>query len=314
MNKVLHGAFEDSSRIPNIIGQSVPILEMFKLVDRVASSSIPVLIQGEIGTGRELVAKEIHFKSRCANKIFLKINAIDLLVVNSYQELTKKVLNGCEEDDVSVGTIYFDEILDCPLITQKIVLYFIDKNEDKDACTKERNFRIILSTSKNIKNGIRNKDFSDALYYRINRFSISVPPLRDRQEDVMLLADYFLKHFNKEYFKNIHGFSRSSIEILNGYDWPGNVRELKSCIERAVLLCNNDNIMPEHLTSINPIPNRPRTGIGLVEQIEELEKKLIFNALSKCNGNQRQAAKELDITERMLGYKINKYKICKSCS
>jgi Nif-specific regulatory protein len=177
--------------------------------------------------------------------------------------------------------------------------------------TIKTNVRIIVATNKNIEEQIKQGLFREDLYYRINVFPIYLPPLRERKDDIMLLADYFLEKFAAENNKNILRISTPAIEMLTRYHWPGNVRELENCIERAVLLCDGDVIRSEHLPPSLQMVNKaqPVAARSMVETIENLEKELIVDALKKSGGQQRRAAIELGITERMLGYKIKRYGI-----
>jgi Nif-specific regulatory protein len=173
--------------------------------------------------------------------------------------------------------------------------------------------RIIVATHKNLEEEIKNGVFREDLYYRINVFPIYMPPLRDRKNDVMLLADFFLEKYAKENHKSINRISTPAIEMLTSYHWPGNIRELENCIERAVLLCGEDVIRSDHLPpSLQMVKkNKMSDALSLPEKIEYIEREMIADALKNTHGCQRHAAKELGLTERMLGYKIKKYNILK---
>jgi Nif-specific regulatory protein len=179
--------------------------------------------------------------------------------------------------------------------------------------TIKSNVRVIVATHKNLEEEIKNGLFREDLYYRINVFPIYMPPLRDRKNDVMLLADFFLEKYAKENGKNIDRISTPAIEMLTSYHWPGNVRELENCIERSVLLCDEDVIRSDHLPPSLQIAKKTQISdaFTLPEKVESLEREMIVDALKKTKGCQRHAAKELGLTERMLGYKIKKYRILK---
>ena len=177
--------------------------------------------------------------------------------------------------------------------------------------TIKSNVRIIVATNKNLEQQIKEGIFREDLYYRVNVFPIYLPPLRERKDDIMQLADHFLEKYAAENKKNINRISTPAIEMLTSYHWPGNIRELENCIERAVLLCDEDVIRSEHLPpSLQMIKKSEQVaGHSLAEIIANKERELIIDALKKSGGQQRKAAKELGLTERILGYKIKTYAI-----
>ena len=214
------------------------------------------------------------------------------------------------------GTIFLDEIGDFSLNLQVKLLRIIQFKEFERVGgyeTIKSNVRIIVATNKNLEEDIKNGLFREDLYYRINVFPIYMPPLRDRKNDVMLLGDFFLEKYAQENRKDIKRISTPAIEMLTSYHWPGNVRELENCIERAVLLCDEDVIRSDHLPPSLQMAQKAvmSDSFTLPEKIEYLEKEMIVDALKKTQGCQRHAAKELGVTERMLGYKIKKYAILK---
>ena len=179
--------------------------------------------------------------------------------------------------------------------------------------TIKTNVRIIVATNKDLEAEIKNGLFREDLYYRINVFPIFLPPLRERKNDVMLLADHFLEKFARENGKNINRISTPAIQMLTSYHWPGNIRELENCMERSVLLCNDDVIRSEHmppsLQMAKTNDNALHEKMSLTEIIENKEREIIVEALKKNGGKQRKTAVDLGITERILGYKIKKYDI-----
>jgi Nif-specific regulatory protein len=212
------------------------------------------------------------------------------------------------------GTIFLDEIGDFSMNLQVKLLRVIQFREFERVGgteTIKSNVRIIVATNKNLEEQIKEKLFREDLYYRINVFPIFLPPLRERKDDIMLMADYFLEKFSKENNKRITRISTPAIEMLTSYHWPGNIRELENCIERAVLLCNEEVIRSEHLPPSLQMIRKSETGTkrSLIEIIENKEKELIIDSLKKFAGRQRKAADELGLTERILGYKIKKYGI-----
>ncbi|AQQ09225.1 Transcriptional regulatory protein ZraR [Sedimentisphaera cyanobacteriorum] len=178
--------------------------------------------------------------------------------------------------------------------------------------TIKTNVRIVVATNRNLEEDIKNGVFREDLYYRINVFPIFLPPLRERKDDIMLLADYFLEKYSKENSKNITRLSTPAINMLTSYHWPGNIRELENCIERAVLLCNEEVIRSEHLPpslQFEEAAAHKTPGRTLPEMVENFEREMIVDALKKNRGQQRKAAQQLGLTERMMGYKIKKYNI-----
>lgn len=207
-----------------------------------------------------------------------------------------------------------DEIGDFPPSLQVKLLRVIQFKEFERVGGTESikvDVRIIAATNKDLEDQIATGLFREDLYYRINVFPIFLPPLRQRKDDIMLLADHFLERFAKEYNKPISRISTPAIEMLTSYHWPGNVRELENCIHRAVLLCEGNVLRSEHLPASLQMIKKTESvsNRSLTQIIENTERELIVDALKKSHGRQRQAARELGITERMLGYKIRKYGI-----
>jgi Nif-specific regulatory protein len=309
--------------IDNMVGTSNAIKQIYRLIEQVAESNATVLIRGESGTGKDLVAHAIHYNCSRASKPFVKVNCTALPETLLESELfghEKGSFTGATErkigrfEKASGGTIFLDEIGDFSMNLQVKLLRIIQFKEFErvgGTDTIKTNVRIIVATNKNLEEQIKEKLFREDLYYRINVFPIFLPPLRERKDDIMLLADYFLEQFARENNKRITRISTPAIEMLTSYHWPGNVRELENCIERAILLCNDDVIRSEHLPpSLQMIKkSESLTGRSLTEIIENKEKELIIDSLKKYNGQQRKAATELGLTERILGYKINKYGI-----
>ncbi len=309
--------------VTNMIGTSNAMRDVYHLIEQVADSNATVLIRGESGTGKDLVAHAIHYSSPRAEKPFVKVNCTALPETLLESELfghEKGAFTGATERKIGRfemaqgGTIFLDEIGDFPPNLQVKLLRVIQFREFERVGgldTIEANVRIIVATHKNLEELIEKEDFRHDLYYRINVFPIYLPPLRERKDDIMLLADHFLQKFAAENNKSISRISTPAIEMLTRYHWPGNVRELENCLERAVLLCSEDVIRSEHLPpSLQMIKAHDgESKQSLTEVIENKERELIVDALKKCGGQQRSAAKELGITERMLGYKIRKYGI-----
>ncbi|RKY13479.1 MAG: sigma-54-dependent Fis family transcriptional regulator [Planctomycetota bacterium] len=311
--------------IHNMVGTSGAMLEVYRLIEQVANSNATVLIRGESGTGKDLIAHAVHYNSLRAKKPFVKINCTALPESLLESELfghEKGAFTGATDRKLGRfemahgGTIFLDEIGDFSLNLQVKILRVIQFKEFERVGgyeTIKSNVRIIVATHKNLEEEIRNGLFREDLYYRINVFPIYTPPLRDRKNDVMLLADSFLEKYAKENHKEINRISTPAIEMLTSYHWPGNVRELENCMERAVLLCDEGVIRSDHLPpSLQMVKkNKMSNALSLPEKIEYLEREMIVDALKNTQGCQRHAAKELGLTERMLGYKVKKYSILK---
>ena len=322
-NERLRAELKKRFNIHNMVGTSNAMQEIYRLIEQVANSNATVIIRGESGTGKDLVAHAIHYNSLRADKPFVKINCTALPETLLESELfghEKGAFTGANERKIGRfemahgGTIFLDEIGDFSINLQVKLLRAIQFREFERVGgteTIKTNVRIIVATNKDLEEEIKNGLFREDLYYRINVFPIFLPALRERKNDVMLMADTFLEKYANENNKDINRISTPAIEMLTSYHWPGNVRELENCFERAVLLCNDDVIRSEHLPpSLQMVKKSDNTGgRSLTETIENMEKEVIVDALKKNAGQQRNTAKELGVTERILGYKIKKYKI-----
>jgi len=311
--------------IHNMVGTSNAMLEVYRLIEQVANSNATVLIRGESGTGKDLIAHAIHYNSLRSEKPFIKVNCTAMpenLLESELFGHEKGAFTGAVDrkpgrfELANGGTIFLDEIGDFSLNLQVKLLRVIQFKEFERVGgyeTIKSNIRIVVATNKNLEEEIKSGFFREDLYYRINVFPIYMPPLRDRKNDVMLLADYFLEKYARENHKDISRISTPAIEMLTSYHWPGNVRELENCIERSVLLCDDDVIRSDHLPPSLQMAKKTieTNSLTLPEKIEYLEREMIVDALKKTHGCQRHAAVDLGLTERMLGYKIKKYSILK---
>jgi Nif-specific regulatory protein len=309
--------------VQNIIGKSNAMQQIYRLVEQVAESNATVLIRGESGTGKDLVAHAIHYNSLRAPKPFVKVNCTALPETLLESELfghEKGAFTGATERKIgrferaTGGTIFLDEIGDFSMALQVKLLRVIQFKEFERVGgteTIKSNVRIIVATHKDLEQEIKNRLFREDLYYRINVFPIFMPPLRERKDDIILLADHFLEQYARENNKAISRISTPAINMLTSYHWPGNVRELENAIERAVLVCDADVIRSQHLPPSLQMASadEPRGRMNLTEAIENQERELIIDALKRVGGQQRKAAVDLGVTERILGYKIKKYGI-----
>jgi Nif-specific regulatory protein len=307
----------------NMVGTSNAMQAVYRLVEQVADSTATVLIRGESGTGKDLVAHAVHYNSLRADKPFIKVNCTAMPETLLESELfghEKGAFTGAVErklgrfERAHGGTIFLDEIGDFPPNLQVKLLRVIQFKEFERVGgleTIKTNVRIIVATHKDLEALIREDLFREDLYYRVNVFPIYLPPLRERKDDIMLLADHFLEKFAAENGKRITRISTPAIDMLTHYHWPGNIRELENCIERAVLVCEDDVIRSEHLPPSLQMIDKAQADAkpSFTEIIANKERELIVDALKKSGGRQRDAAADLGITERILGYKIKKYGI-----
>ncbi len=310
--------------ITNMIGSSAQMQHLYEQISQVAKSNAAVLIRGESGTGKELVANATHYNSDRAEHPFIRINcgAIPESLIESelfgYEKGAFTDASGTKIGKFELannGTIFLDEIGDLPLKLQVKLLRVLQEKEFErvgGVTTIKINVRIITATNRDLEKEVAEKHFREDLYYRLNVFPIFLPPLRDRKSDIMLLADYFLENFSKENGKKIKRISSLAIDLLSSYHWPGNVRELENCIERAVLICKTDTVQANHLPpSLQRIDTSdpPPESLSLDDLVNNYERELIIDALKKVRGNKSKAAKILQSTERILGYKIEKLDI-----
>ncbi len=332
-NVLLKKELKDRAVFDNIVGKSEKIERVFELVRKVSDSMSNILIYGESGTGKELIARAIHFNSRKKDKPFVTINCGALpeglleseLFGHMKGSFTGAVFNKEGLFEVANGgTIFLDEIGETsPAIQVKLLRVLQDKEFKRVGGTKEIkvDVRIITATNRDLSKAVAEGKFREDLYYRLNVIPITLPPLRERADDIPLLADYFLYKFNKALNKNVKGFSPKTIELLCNYEWRGNVRELENVIERSVaLLSNSEIITPEYLPDIVRNSSRsssaipvaiPPEGLDLEGFIGEIEKELLLNALKKTDWIKKDAAKLLHLNFRSFRYRLDKYNLNK---
>ncbi len=323
-NYKLKETIKRHSPVGTIVGNSDIMRQVAYLIAQVADTDSTVLITGETGTGKGLVASEIHYMSRRSKKPFIKINCGAIPENLMESELfghEKGAFTGAVNRQIGKfelannGTIFLDEIGEIPLSLQvKLLRILEDKSFERIGGNKtiKVDVRVIAATNKNLEDEVKKGNFRADLFYRLNVFPIHTPPLRERGADIILLADYFVQNFSKQFKKNISGIDKSAMELLISYHWPGNVRELQNCIERAILM-NRDGILkasdlPPSLHSANESTTSKIHG-NFHALVESYEKHLLIDALRETKGNQTKAAKLLGITKRIIQYKVKKYKI-----
>ena len=310
---------------PDIIGESLAMRGLLGLIKKVAPSDSTVLILGESGTGKELVATSIFQNSDRHNKPFIKLNCAAIP-----EELLESELFGHEKgaftgatkfkpgkfDMANQGTIFLDEIGDMPLNLQSKILRVLQEKEFYrvgGSSTIKVDVRFIASTNQNLEKMVQEGQFREDLYYRLNVFTLHLPPLRERKEDIPLLVDYFLQNLSKQV-----DISSVALQMIMAYGWPGNIRELKNVIESASVIAENGFIEPAQLpakitgvfnNSDNNRVSLPAANLPLDERLKEIEKSMIIEALRKTGGVQVRATELLGINQRSLWHRIKKHGI-----
>jgi Nif-specific regulatory protein len=322
-NYKLHSELRERIRPSSIIGRSGKMQAVFDLIERVADTNATVLIRGESGVGKELIADAIHFSSSRKNKPFIKVNCAALpesLIESELFGHEKGAFTGADNqrkgrfEAADGGTIFLDEIGDLQPGTQTKLLRIIQQRQfERVGSTKPIavDVRIICATNRNLEELIEKNMFREDLYYRINVFPVFVPPLRERINDIPGLVDHFIEKFNKTHNKKIKRISSSAIDMLMVYHWPGNIRELENCIERACILSSENVIRSNNLppTLQTSISSKTKQNGTLENVLDRVEKQMLLETLLTTKGNLAKAAKDLGLTERQIGLRIKKYNI-----
>lgn len=310
-------------KFENIIGVSHKMKGVYELIDSVSDTEANVLIQGETGTGKELVARAIHYNSMRKNKPFIKVDCASLTETLLESELfghERGAFTGATKDRTGrfrmadKGTIFLDEVSNIPFTVQAKLLRVLQDSEleavgsDK---TLRIDVRIIAATNTELELCVQKETFRKDLFYRLKVITINLPPLRERPDDVSLLVAHFLRKYCKKNNRDIKIISRPALYKLMHYEWPGNVRELENLVERAVILCRTDTIEPEDLQ----LPNEKRffatdiNGKTFHDMIDMAERQIISDTLSKLDWDKEKAAELLNISRASLYNKIKKHKI-----
>ncbi len=334
-NDKLRRELEKRYRFDNIIGSSGRMIEVLELVGKVVDTNVTVLLHGETGTGKELIAKAIHYNSHRKDKPFIKMNCVAIPETLLESELfghEKGAFTGAVSrkpgkfELANEGTLFLDEIGDMNLLTQAKLLRVLQEKEFERVGGTESikvDVRIIAATNKDMKKAINNGGFREDLYYRLNVVYIMLPSLRERKEDIPLLFEHFMEKFNKELNKNIRHIAFDAMELLMKYDWPGNVRELENVLQRAIVLEKGDTITREYLPmairmrgedikldldKAEFFTSLPHAIKGIVADVE---KQLIIKTLNSTNWNRSKAAEHLKISRKSLHNKMSKYGLFK---
>ncbi|HQL97502.1 MAG TPA: sigma-54 dependent transcriptional regulator [Smithella sp.] len=312
----------------NMIGQSPSMIKLLEVVEQVAATQATVLITGESGTGKEVIANAIHFNSARKNAPFVKINCAALTETLLESELfghEKGAFTGADKRregkfvQADGGSIFLDEVSEMSPAMQVKLLRVLQEREltrvgGHDVLKID--VRVIAASNKDLKKEIRDGRFREDLFYRLNVVTLDVPPLRERSEDIPLMAHAFLKMFAENNAKVIKGFTPQAMQKLASYSWPGNVRELMNAVERAVVLCRTETIGEEDLifTMADQALSREVLSAGQKmpaasgnRSLEEIEKQSILEALQSCRGNKSEAARRLGITRKTLRKRLHKY-------
>lgn len=321
-NEYLRNKLASKFDFKKIIGKSHKMISLFEMIKDIAPTNTTVLIQGENGTGKELIANAIHYNSHVSNKPFIKLNcgvlAENLLESELFGHV-KGAFTGATKDKIgrfemaNGGTLFLDEIGDISPNMQIKLLRVLQEGEFErvgGTNTLHVDVRVIAATNKNLEAEIEKNNFRQDLYYRLNVIPVHVPPLRERKEDIHLLVDYFLNNFNKTYSKMISGIDQDAMIALQDYDWPGNIRELENLLERTVVLHKGDLItkddFPENISKNTKTVIEYDHEQGLSATLEEYERKLIVRELEKNKGNKFRTAQELKLNRSTFMSRLKK--------
>jgi len=322
-NTKLRQELRERYDIRNIVGSSRAMQQVYEQVAQVATTGTTVLVRGESGTGKELVAHALHYSSPRAKKPLVKVSCGALP-----ESLIESELFGYEPgaftdaraqkkgrfELANGGTLFLDEVGELSPATQVKLLRVLQEKEFErlgGVQSIKVNVRVVAATNKDLEAAVKDGVFREDLYYRLNVYSIYLPPLRDRRPDLPLLADHFVEKYARAHGKDVRRIATSAIDMLMSYHWPGNVRELENCLERAVLVCDGGVIHAHHLPPTLQTAEVSGTLLrqSLKEALDAQEKDLIQDALKSARGNRAKAARLLDTTERIIGYAVRKYGI-----
>jgi len=322
-NRFLRSQLKKKYSFGNLVGNSEAMVEVYKTIEKIKDSRATILILGETGTGKELVARAIHFNSIRSEKPFLPVNCAALAETLLESELfgyVKGAFTGAVRDKQGVfevahgGTVFLDEIGDISPRLQQILLRVLENGEIQPVGSTVRrkvDVRVVAATNRDLGNMVKQGTFRADLYYRLNVISLELPPLRMRTEDIAMLAGHFLRKYAAENEKAINDMSRDALQLLERYTWPGNVRELENVVERATLLETSREITPESLPeNIRNAPQAPPVNPDEdLQTLEEVGRTYIETVLKKTGGNKARASEILGINRTSLWRMIQRLKI-----
>ncbi len=333
-NRVLRKELQKEYSFQNLVGNSEAMHKIFELIRKVSDSPTNVLVTGESGTGKEMVAKAIHYNSPLKDRPFVSVNcgAIPENLVESELFGHKKgSFTGASSDKDGLfevadgGTLFLDEIGELPLSSQVRILRAIQEKTVRRVGGTEDikvEVRIIAATNRDLEHMVAHGTFRQDLYYRLNVINIRTPALRERRDDIPLLASHFLQKYSDRFNKAIQTISKEAMDLLKKYDFPGNVRELENIIERTVALESGATVLPESLPQFVNTPTGRKMvssdgieitdeGIDLQKVLDQLEKELLVKAIHQASGVKKRAAKLLGITFRSMRYRVEKFSLGK---
>jgi two-component system response regulator PilR (NtrC family) len=329
-NLLLKRALQSSHQFSSIVGRSEAMLAVFKLIETVAPTNSTILVTGESGTGKELVARAIHFNSLRRDRPFVAVNCGALPEQLLESELfghMRGSFTGASANKKGLvevadrGTIFLDELGEMSSMMQVKLLRVLQERRFRRVGGTEEveaNIRVIAATNQDLARMVADGRFREDLYYRVNVIQVQLPPLRERQEDIALLAGHFLEKFREQMGKNVASISQEAMAYLERYDWPGNIRELENIIERAVALESSAAILPDSLPpQLRGLPAKngqtvtqlPDAGFDLEAHVENVERDYIAQALKRAGGKQSKAAELLGMSFRSFRYYVKKYNL-----
>ena len=324
-NLILREQLAERHSFAGIISQSAAMEGVLGSANRVAQSSASVLIRGESGVGKELIAKAVHFASDRKDKPFVAVNCAALnenLLESELFGHEKGAFTGADRqrrgrfEMANGGTLFLDEIGDISPATQVRLLRVLQEQQFErvgGSDTVQVDVRVIAATNRDLEDAIKKGLFREDLFYRLNVILVEIPPLRKRREDIPLPLEHYLHRFGKENKRKKLSFSKEAWDVLLRYDYPGNVRELENIVQRGVIMSRGEHIatddLPQVVRSLKPESSitGTRSSLSFVDQVEKLEKELIFDALRVSGSNQSKAAKQLGLSERNLRYRLKKW-------
>jgi DNA-binding NtrC family response regulator len=320
-NKQLKRTLAEESEAFGMIGRSRKMLEIYETIRATAKSDASVLIEGESGTGKELIATAFHMESNRAERPFIRINCAAIpheLIESELFGYKKGAFTGADRDKRGLieatagGTLLLDEIAEMPMHLQTKLLRVLQERKLRrlgDEHEINVDFRLVSATNRDTVKASQEGTFRQDLYFRISTIKLKVPPLRERHEDLALLAERFLIRYSEKYHKQIRGISQEAFAVLSRYDWPGNIRELESVLERAVLFCQTPQIMPENFPEeLQGTRTSPTLCvIPPFMTLEEIEREAIAQTLDRTSGNVKKTAEILDLHRPTLYRKLKKF-------
>lgn len=317
------GLYSYNDRVTSLVGESGKMQEVYDMISKVASTNATILIRGESGVGKELVAKAIHEQSPRSKMPMISINCSaipELLIESELFGYERGAFTGADKlhkgrfDLAEKSTLFLDEIGDLsPNLQVKLLRVLQEKEFQRLGGTEtiKADVRIITATNRDLEELMLKNEFREDLYYRLNVFPLFIPPLRERRADIPLLVNHFIEKYNQIHGLEIKRISSTAIDLLMTYHWPGNIRELENCIERASILSTDRVVRSHNLppTLQSAASTHSRVDGGLEAILENVEKQMLIDALNLSKGNISKAAEQLKLTERMMGLRIKKYQI-----